>query len=100
MERKFRSVHSRGIALGHEHLVRLKRTRLAILPLGNVEDNGMRVQLRRSIAVHWPRGVMLEGRRDEFAGCLRRMHIADARLCIVLKFLEGYTNTLAMSFPY
>ena len=80
--------------------MRLQGTRLAVLPLGHVEDHGMGVELRSSVAVDGPRGVMLEGRRDEFAGCFRRMHIADARLCISLKFLEGYTNTLPMGFPY
>src|SRR5580700_10317875 len=79
------SVDGRGVALGHEHLVRLQGSDLfpvfgAVLPLGHIEDHSMGMKLRRRVAIDGPRGIVLEGGGDELSRRLRGMHIADPRL--------------------
>src|ERR1700676_1416305 len=75
------SVDGRGVALGHEHLVRLQSSHLfsvfgAVLPLGHIEDHGMGMKLRRRIAIYGPRGIVLESGGDEFSRRLPGMHTA------------------------
>jgi hypothetical protein len=43
---------------------------------------------------------MLEGSGDELAGCLRCMHVADARLCIPLQFMQRHVNTFTVRLAH
>ena len=60
----------------------------------------MGMKLGRSIAIDWPRGVVLESCGDEFSGRLRGMDIADPRLRVSFKLLKCRAYTLAMGFPH
>jgi len=60
----------------------------------------MGVELRRGVAVYWTRGVMLEGRHNEFACRLRRMNVADPRLVVPLQFSKGNTDTFPMRLSH
>ena len=71
-----------------------------VLALGHVEDHGMSMKLRSSIAIDGPRGVVLESGGDEFSGRLRGMDIADPRLRVSLKLLKCRAYTLPMGFPH
>src|ERR1035441_937 len=93
MQCQLGSIDRRGVALGHEHLVRLQSSHLlpvfgAVLPFGHIEDHGMGMKLRRRVAIDGPRGIMLESGCDEFPRCLWGMHIADPRLRVLLKRSE------------
>ena len=59
----------------------------------------MSMKLGRSIAIDGPRGIVLEGGGDEFAGRLWGMDIADPGLRVSLKFLKRRAYTLPMGFP-
>src|ERR1700686_4022010 len=72
----------------------------AVLPLGDVEDNGMGMKLRRRVAIDRPGGIVIEGGGDEFPRRLRGMHIADPRLRVPLKFLKRYANALPMGLSH
>jgi len=74
----------------------LQRPRLAVLALGHIENDGMSMKLRRSIAIHRAGSVMLEGGGNELGRRLRRVDIADARLRIPLQFAKCYANTFAV----
>src|ERR1700693_6092117 len=105
MQCQLGSVDRRGVALGHEHLVRLQSSHLSsvfgvVLPLGHIEDHGMGMKLRRRVAIDGPRGIVLEGGGDKFSGRLRGMHIADPRLRVPLKFPKRDADTLAMGFSH
>src|SRR5713101_637584 len=69
-------------------------------PLGHVEEHGVGMKLGRSIAIYGPRGIVLEGGGDEFAGRLWGMDIADPRLRVSLKFLKRRAYTLPMGLPH
>ena len=60
----------------------------------------MGMELRRGVAVNRPRGVVLEGRGNEFARRLRRMDIADARLRVPLQLVKRHADTLPMRLPH
>jgi len=74
----------------------LKRARLAVVTLGHVEDDCVRVKLGRCVAINWAGSVVLERCGNELAGRLRRMHVADAGLGIPLQFSESDANTFAV----
>src|SRR5271170_2931023 len=59
----------------------------------------MGMKLGRSIAIDWPRGVVLERGGDKLSGRLWGMYIADPRLRVSFKLLKCRAYTLAMSFP-
>jgi hypothetical protein len=56
----------------------------------------MGMELRRGVAVHRTGGVVLEGSRNEFAGCLGRVDVADAGLRVPFQRSQGDTHTLPM----
>ena len=79
-----------------EQALWLDGARLAILALGEIEDNRVGVKLGRNITIDWAGGVVLKLRGDKFGRRLGRMISADASLGVVLKLLQGDTNALAM----
>ena len=93
---EFGTVDGCHILLRLEKAALLKRARLAVLTLGHVEDDCVRVKLRRGIAINWAGSIVLEGRGNELAGRLRRMDVADAGLGVPLQFSESYANTFAV----
>ena len=98
--RKLGSIYAGRILLRLEKTALLKSARLAIVPLGHIENDRVSMKLRRGIAIHRTSGVMLEGRGDELARRLRRMDVADARLGIPLQFIQRYANTFAVRLTY
>jgi len=97
---QLRAVDRRAVVLRGVQLVRLHRTGLPVLALGDVEDHSMRVELRRGIPRDRPRRVVLEGRGGELAGRLRGMDVADPRLGVVLDLAQGYANALPVRLPH
>jgi hypothetical protein len=83
--------------LQSSHLFPVLRTALA---LGHVEDHGMGMKLGRSIAIDWPRGVVLESGGDKFSRRFRGMDIADPRLRVLFKLLKCRAYTLPMGLPH
>ena len=62
----------------------LETSRCSIRLLGHVEDDGVGVQLRRSVTINWTGGIVFKNRSNKLAGSLRRVDIADAGLCVSL----------------
>ena len=60
----------------------------------------MGVELRRGVALDRPRGVVLEGRGDEFARRLRRMDVADPRLRVPLQLPKSHAHALPVRLSY
>src|SRR5260370_32367159 len=90
---KLGTIHAGRILLRLEKTSLLKSARLAVLALGHIENDGMSVKLRRSIAIHRAGSVMLEGGGDKLGCRLWRVDIADARLRIPLQFAKCYADT-------
>jgi hypothetical protein len=61
----------------------LQGASLSICPLGQVEDNCVRVKLGRDVAVNWAGGIVLKLGGDKLTCGLGRMIAADAGLRIV-----------------
>jgi len=97
---QLRAIDRRAVVLRSIQLMRLHGAGLPAFALGHIEDDSMGVELRGGVAIDRPCGVMLEGRGGELAGSLWGMHVADARLGIVLDLAQGYTNTLAVRLPH
>jgi hypothetical protein len=58
------------------------------------------MELRRGIAFHRSRGVMLEGRGGELARRLRLPNVADPRLGVPLQLSQRHADTLAVRLPH
>src|SRR5579883_36045 len=97
---QFRLVDGRGELLRSKQALRLDGSGLAICPLGYIEEDGVRMELGRNIAIDRTRGVVLEFCNDEFAGSFWQMIAADARLRIALQFLERGSNGLAVRLAH
>src|SRR5271157_887577 len=97
---KFRAIHSGGVLLRAIEFLRLQRARFTIFCLGQVEDDDMRVKLRRCITVYWPRAVVLKSRGDAVARCLWRKIPSKPGLDIALQFIQCNPNTSSMGFLY
>ena len=93
---KLGTVHTGRILLRLEKASLLKRPRLAVLALGHIENDGMSMKLRCSVAIHRAGGVMLEGGGNELGRRLGRVDIADARLRIPLQFAKRDADTFAV----
>src|SRR6267378_6348198 len=72
----------------------------AAFGLREIEEDDMRMQLRRGITVDRPGAVVLEFRGYPFAGCFCGKIPADARLDIPLQFIECNANAFSMCLPY
>src|SRR5580658_760164 len=93
---KLGTIHAGRILLRLEKASLLQRPRLAVLALCHIENNGMSMKLRRSIAIHRAGSVMLEGGGDELGRRLGRVDVADPRLRIPLQFAKRDADTFAV----
>jgi hypothetical protein len=59
----------------------------------------MRMKLWRCIAVHRPGAIVLELRHNPFAGRLRSMIAANARLYGRFELIKGYAHALPVGLP-
>ena len=76
-------IDGRGKLLRGEEAVRLNRAGLAIVSLSDIENDRVRMQLWRDIAIDGAGGIVLELGGDKPARSLRRMIAADAGLRVV-----------------
>jgi hypothetical protein len=79
----------------------LKRPHLSILPLGHVEDDDVRVELRRGIAVHRASRVMLKLCGDKLPRLLGGAIPADTGLRVPLQLIQRDLHglTVRLSHP-
>ena len=80
--------------------MRLQGPHLSVLALGHIEDDDVRVELRRGVAVHRTGGVMLELGRDKLPGRLGGMIAADAGLRVPLQLIQGDIDGLAVRLAH
>ena len=64
---QLRLIDGRGKLLRGEEALRLQGARLAVVAFGHIEDDGVRMKLRRNIAVDGPGGVVLKLGGDKLA---------------------------------
>jgi hypothetical protein len=76
--------------------MRLDRAGLAALALGNIEDDGVGVELGSRIALDGPCGVMFEGSDHKLPGHLRSVDVADPRLGVLLQLSQSHAHTLSV----
>src|SRR5581483_10721365 len=93
---QFRAIDGRRVLLRAVKPLRLQRARLSVFSFRDVEEHHMRVELRRGVAVHGPRAVMLEPGCDPFAGCLWWMVPADPRLHVFFEFVQRNVHALTV----
>ncbi len=93
-------VDGRRKLLGIEEATLLKGAGRAVRSLGDIEDDGMGVELRRGVAVYRARRVVLELCSDEFAGGLGGIVAADPRLGVPLQFVQRGCDGGAVSLPH
>ena len=74
------------------------RARLAVVALGNVENDRVCVQLRGDIAIDGAGGIVLKLGGDKPARGLGRMIAADAGLRVVFELVEGNADALPVRF--
>src|SRR5580658_4528542 len=91
-------VDGRGELLRGKEALRLNGARLAVVPLGDIENDRVGVQLRSDIAVDRAGCVVLELGGDKPARRFGRMVSADAGLCVVFELIEGNPNALPVRF--
>src|SRR5208337_856167 len=97
---KLGTIHAGRILLRLEKASLLKRPRLAVLALGQIENDGMRMKLWCGIPIHRAGSIVLEGGGDELGRRLRRVNIADTRLRIPLQFAKRYTDALTVRLAH
>jgi hypothetical protein len=68
--------------------------------LGEIEYDGMGVELGRGIAVYRPSCIVLELGRDEASGCLSGVVTTDSRLGIPLQLRERRVDGLAVRLAH
>src|SRR3989442_15772357 len=86
--RELRPVHCRRILLRLVQFPRLQRADLCLDRVRQIEDNDVRMQLRRSVSVDWPRAVVLELGSNPHPGRLSRTIAAETRLDVALQLVE------------
>src|SRR6266568_9503672 len=97
---QLRLVHGGRELLGGKQTLWLQCAILAAFPFSHVEDDGVRVELWRDVAIHGPGGVVFELRGNELRCRLRCVIASDPRLCVMLKLLQRNANTRAMSIAH
>ena len=64
--------------------------------MGHVHDDGMRMKLRRRIAIHRSAGIVLKRRRNKLTGRLWLMNATDASLRVVLEHAKSHRHRFTM----
>jgi hypothetical protein len=95
---EFGLINGGGELLRGEEALRLDDARLAVVALGDIENNRMRVQLGRDIAVDWAGCIVLKLGGYKFASGLGRMIAADAGLRVVFELVESNADALPVGF--
>ena len=93
-------IDGRGKLLRGEEALRLDGARLAVVALGDVENDRVCVQLWRDIAIDGAGGIVLKLGGDKFARSLGRMIAADAGLRVVFELVEGNADALPVRLWY
>ena len=91
-------IDGRGELLRGEEALRLDGARLAVVALGNVENDCVCVQLWRDIAIDGAGCIVLKLGGDKPARGLGRMIAADAGLRVVFELVEGNADALPVRF--
>ena len=94
LHRKLRTIDRRRVLLRFIEFLRLQRPRVAIGGFGHIEDDHMRMKLRRGIPVNRSAAVMLELGDGPRARRLRRDVAADPRLHILFHLIERDLHAL------
>ena len=94
---QLRLIDGSGELLRLEETALLKRTCRSVRTLGDIEDDGVRVKLRRSVAIDGPRCVVLEFCDDELPGGLGRPIATEPRLRVPLQLAESGLDRHAVS---
>jgi hypothetical protein len=93
---QLRLIDGGGKLLRCEKALRLYGAGLAVDPLGDIEDYGVCVELRRNVSIYRAGGVVLKLGGNEFGRGFRRMVAADARLSVHFELLQGDTDAFSM----
>jgi hypothetical protein len=93
---QLRSVHRGCVLLGAIEFARLQRTDRTVGGLGQIEDDGMRVELRCRIPVYRPRAVVFEQGGHEVPGRLRAAIAGEPRLHVRLQLVERDAHALTV----
>jgi len=80
--------------------MRLDGAGFAIRPLCDIEDDGVRVKLRRNVTIDGASRVVFELCGDKLASGLRQMVAADARLRIAFERIERGGDRLAVRLAH
>ena len=91
-------IDGRGKLLRGEEAVRLDGARLAVVALGDIENDRVRMQLWRDIPIDRAGRIVLKLGGDKFTRGLGRMIAADAGLRIVFELVQRNADALSMRF--
>src|SRR5579862_5027805 len=91
-------IDSRSELLRGEEALRLDGPRLAVVALGNVENDCVCVELWRDISIDGAGCIVLKLSGYKPARGLRRMIPAYAGLCVAFEFVKGNDDTLPVGF--
>src|SRR5271157_4038418 len=91
-------IDRRGKLLGGEKALRLDCARLAVVALGDVENDRVSMQLWRDIPIDRTRCIVLKLGGYKFASRLGRMIAADAGLRVVFELVEGHADAFPVGF--
>src|SRR5260370_35943294 len=86
--------------LGKVKFWRLQGASLAVLALGQIEKDNMRVKLWGGVAVHWPAAVMFKLGGNPVARSFRWMIAADAGLNESLQLVQRHSNSFPLGLAY
>src|SRR5579864_6055449 len=91
-------IDGRGELLRGEETLRLDGPRLAIVALGDVENNRVCVELWRNVAIDRAGRIVLKLGGNKPARGLRRMIPAYAGLCVAFELVKGNAGALPVGF--
>lgn len=81
---QLRTVDRSRVMLRGIQLMRLNGPRLSVVPLGDVEDDGVGMELRCSVTFEGACGILLEGGSHKLARCLGSMDVPNSCLGVLL----------------
>src|SRR6266404_7981864 len=94
---KFRPINGCRVLLRFVELPRLQRSRVSISRLRDVEENDMRVKLRRCVAIHRTRAVVFKLSCNPFACSFGGKITPQPCLNKALDLAQGNRNTFPVS---